>query len=76
MNRVTSPLLIEKLFQLTMAPGVFVMVSVLPEVANVAPPFTTVGLVGLAKAAVEKQAEMAVAIADFRRYVLLAGRYG
>ena len=49
-KRVNSPRLIPKLCQLMMAPGVLVMVSVPPLVANVACPLTTWGAWGLAMA--------------------------
>jgi len=47
-KRVNSPVLIEKLFQLMIAPGLLVTVRVLPLRANVADPLTTVGATGLA----------------------------
>ncbi len=55
MKRVSSSALTVKPFQLMTAPGVLVTFRVLPLVAKVAAPLTTVGLVGLACACPAKQ---------------------
>jgi hypothetical protein len=52
---VISFALMEKFCQLIIVPGVFVTVSVLPIVAKVACPFTTVPPTGLASALILKQ---------------------
>ncbi len=50
MKRVISSLPIENCCQLMIAPGVLVIVSMLPEVLKLAPPEATVPPVGLPKA--------------------------
>ncbi len=50
MKRVSSLALIAKLLQLMIALGLLVIFSVLPDVAKVAVPLTTVGAVGFAPA--------------------------
>src|SRR4051812_10375228 len=75
MNLVVSSFAIEKLRQLMIAPGVFVIDSVLPCCANPTCPLTTTGPVGAARAScVPSAAATASVMALHRRYFFRSRR--